>query len=1602
MAKKIQKKIATALTRRRTQLETTTAVDDWKTLIKASGFNIIIPTLDSIQINMEQYQNATPERLQDLFNMIVDILKREYFDQQQNRSKLKNHLVNIHHNIHNSTNVIEKKTILVQYFKLNEKSLTLLFINTQLELAIKFSRLLICVVGRLVKDALNLPENQYDNDNIVNLIEELNEIHPNLSGACQEWFEEEYHSYKPNAEDEVILTKEQDNEDLDDLLTEPLTEIVIEQQGLDENDIIEELLIELHDEEPVFSRSLLDFFSKAQPIINLSNSTITKSALRKAYLKMNNMLMPELELKEKYTKKRFREFIIQVINHKINIPGSAEIYDLGTIRKTCKQVALELSAIFLLCKQIKQIRANHQSFLDEISNLTDSDELTTLESFIKRKLQAPLYLKIKKRVKNIINYKDYGSSCKTFTIDCIRYLKMLLTQPIYENSIVATIKVDYPSIIEPISLDDLSHVKACVTKLDQYTAKKVIKNECSYLLHTLAFDQELALHLQSVFMLCTADLNDIITYLLEPLENQTISNLIQRANDMSLSSEPLKVMLANSEFSAVKMQVLEYQKQLRELGKLRLKAIQPIENVGINDRIDQTHHKIVNLQSNLGVIFDLISAIEVLPSDQIPDDLKVIVDEIKRHLSEVNAKLIYLNNIADDFGKDKAKVKPSDIFLYRISRGDFFHQQDHDILKNTVIAMIFSVPSLELIEAINVYFDTYSNEQKIECISFVESYIESDTLHSLFSAVNPKNNKFYQNLMTLVSLADSENISTQRLIRLIENSVTQRKQRFDTLILKIKNNELTREQLVRRINTISDKLQENSIHVIKLEDYFLEISHIMNAQNFDNFTALEQTKLFNSFNVISGFCNDEPSYQQQFSKLKRNLNVVLLKKPTEPHLQKPIKTVSKFEPKSCLLDLVRNAIDNASNLPLYDKTLVLFINIIESEFAKLFTEIDISELRDLNWTFDGKRLSSGLNPRSPNVLNYHSQFELVTQYIGIICFYHFDSNYKLVEHGTVDVVKSYYKFIENALVKALETKAPTTAFILFKAIQNSPIKRLALSSSKAEEYYLSYLSKTKESQVNITKLFREESVLPTLSFIQQMIVFSYKKSSGSEFEHLSNAGRSLRYFMYKKEQINNNTYVQTNLKAEIDYVLNSLQLLPNGKIDSVNLQRLLFKSSTNLKPDNTKKYNLTEFKTPNELVKYLAMCRTRSVDYHFASQNPEKDIYDWLQSMIKADTRFNSFTDSIEILFLIDEINRHQNRVYKQFHNDLINILTIYHRRVSKILKSENDADKKTLELFFVQLNKLKRLQVYSDDSSTGFDLFSNEQKVQGLIKKMRDQHRLYLSMQEQFEKHRSQSAYSQLLADVLSGNTQKSLTLPVEHDEHLQSTSDTLLPDNEYDIPSAEPEHPSRIGINKTMSFTSQDQASILDLFNTEELKAEFLKAFPWAIQVDTLDKLKNFQFDPHINLLGTPRLFEAPLQLAVMKLVLVAMDSLGKIAGFTGQLTLQNFDRINEIICQLKWLTGELKSFDISEPKLLGEIEAVLQEMGFKNQEFYDIQQLYNPPFEVENNPNMNGFCHLNEHLVYELTGSDYTDTLLAPTVPGSPYIEKISQIHINHEKT
>ncbi|MCS5711058.1 hypothetical protein [Candidatus Berkiella aquae] len=1584
MAKPIQKKIAMALIQKKQRAthDFDPSYNTWQTMLHESDIADLIPSLNELQIDIQK-QSTSPTQLQELFQTMIHYLKTNYFDNKSNDIALNNYLNSLSHEVESTKNANET---FESFFQINKRHISLIYINSQPTLSICFSKLIVNVLSRQIKDSLGILPSQHDNDNICNLLKEFSELCPYLQKKSSQWLEEQSNAYSEKTTTSIAdISIDDIKSSLATLMLMPPDEIAALTQS--------EILGKDHS----FRKDVLHYHANSEPAVTLlMPEMLNKTVITKTYRKLHNKLTKELRLQPS-EQQHLQQFIIEVIYCRLNNISKPPYYTFKKVQKLCNRQLKVQKQIIKLCQEVERQRYLINTFIEQINTLPVSNEIAILNEFFRKQLQSPLYLKINNTLNRVIKYKRF-KSYKMFVIDLLQYIKILITYPILESSLILQLSMEHTSLPIPLSNDDLQRITKAVKKLEKNSSVQAIKRECSYLLHTTVYHKELITNLQQLQSLIETDFKDTITYFLEPVSDPELLHLVKGVNETTSSLTQIQEIIEHDGISEIKVNLLAYQQYLRVLGKARLQAIQDPSNETINQRITGSYQAIELLHERLKVIIDLIDLVENIPEANLMPGIKEQLSNIKVYSTDIKEYFTYISHIAHEFGH--LKVDPKDIFLLRITRGDFFRKKDHDILETATIALLFRISPFAIIDGIIAQFNHYDNEQRQESLYFVQNYLKSDTQSLLFSAINPDKSEFYNKLLIFINLAKQNSFQTDKLDSLINAKIVEKQKYFLHMSTMLEDQSLSKDYLIRRINTISQKLKENDFYITKLDEYLSEISKILDNENFTNFNQNEKFQLLETFNSLNEQCDTLPYYQQSFNKLRQKLQTILTSKNNES-TKKPDTTINKPIAYS-LFELINNSVEEISNEALYDKMLKKFIKNVESEFTKAFSTIDISELRELSWYGDEQRIQQGLNPNAPAIRNYQQLQELATYFIRFAIFYQISSDNTPVPYAKLEQIKPVYYFFQSALIKALELKAITTASILFKAIQTPTIRRLKLSSTEAETVYRQYLSKTKEAQINLAKMFRSNNVLPLLSFIQQKLMFIYKKNYGSQFEHLSNIGRTLVEFEKKKE------FIQNKILDGIDYFEQFKSFLSQlGVITSESLQvnvekanKLLTVRSQDVKRDPTKKVSLNELKTISNLKKYLFQCHSHSVYYQLSDTNSEKAIIEWIHSIIKSDTRFMHFADSIDVIFLIKSINEIQGNSYKRLLPDLTVILTEYHKMIADILKFNNIEKAKPLEHFFGQYLKNMKLREFKDEEASG--LFSQNNKIKELLSKIDDQYRTYQNIQAQLEKEKSQQAYSQLLEDVLAGVSKRTLQLPTDNVSQNTGTTKNLLPENEYDIPSAEPEHPDRIGINRTMSFTTSEQKSVLSLFNTDELKKEFIAAFPWALQYDNLDKLDEASFDMTPNLLGTPTLYSTQLQLASMEFVLLAMDALGKIAGFSGDLTIQNFDRISDIINQLQWLTIQLQSDNVNESQLLLQIDENLQEMNFRNNEFFDMQQLYNPPFSVESNPNMNGFCHINEHLVHQLTGIPYDISMLAPNTPDSPYIEKINELFIEDRKS
>jgi len=155
----------------------------------------------------------------------------------------------------------------------------------------------------------------------------------------------------------------------------------------------------------------------------------------------------------------------------------------------------------------------------------------------------------------------------------------------------------------------------------------------------------------------------------------------------------------------------------------------------------------------------------------------------------------------------------------------------------------------------------------------------------------------------------------------------------------------------------------------------------------------------------------------------------------------------------------------------------------------------------------------------------------------------------------------------------------------------------------------------------------------------------------------------------------------------------------------------------------------------------------------------------------------------------------------------------------------------------------------------------------------------------------------------------------------------------------------------------------------------------------METIDKLENallHHINVTLNLVGAKYPLSALLQLSLTQYVLLSLDTLGKLAAYTGNKAIENFDRIHSVTTKLSETTKLLQADNHPdfEKKLSEKVAQEIHALANLNRTL------------PEPNPVMNGFCHINERLAHLLLNITYERSILTPSQPHSPYREEIDK--------
>jgi len=568
-------------------------------------------------------------------------------------------------------------------------------------------------------------------------------------------------------------------------------------------------------------------------------------------------------------------------------------------------------------------------------------------------------------------------------------------------------------------------------------------------------------------------------------------------------------------------------------------------------------------------------------------------------------------------------------------------------------------------------------------------------------------------------------------------------------------------------------------------------------------------------------------------------------------------------------------------------------------------------------------------------------------------------------------------------------------------LRHPAVARLKLSKSERVELRSKYFDDIKNKQDILGKLIQEKDSVPFLILTLIDMATEYKKKYTNEFEKRIAIGKKISV-MYEKIQIakSRNT-ILSDIASQTAYIMQSNQLCltpvlaDDILLDEDRIIDMLSEASEYIKPKEFKSYKINEFTSLADLKKHLAYCQKRMEDFHLSEKNPEKSIIEYLMQVIKNDSNMMFFQDSLQILDLIGLIHLSMGREYKNFDSYLDQVLSAYQDKASALLKDKQQQRSSVLGHFFSVYSKYHKIKTFRESQVSSLNPFSARRHLKETIAALDKYLRYYKKLLAMSKEREVQKTYSDLLTKVLTGDKQD----PVIHFGPSQQTetqeSASLLPDTEFPVPQAEPEHPDYIGINRTMNFNPDaQQRSIFELFDTTELKSDFRSAFPWSADIDSLFKLENSIADPSLNLLVTDQLVAPDLQIAVIDFVLLSLDILGKIAGFNGDLAIRNFTTIKNVTDGLQEITESLSIPIFDEAKFRAHLNEMTLSLSDLNQDLIEMIQSHDPLCPAQQNPAMNDFCHINEHLTHQLMGIPYQKSVLSPLTPDSQILNKMSE--------
>lgn len=1258
-----------------------------------------------------------------------------------------------------------------------------------------------------------------------------------------------------------------------------------------------------------------------------------------------------------------------------------------------EEVITEMKTLFHACENITQ---SISEFFDKLNQTSSSEEVRHLKENYEQRIYSEEYLNIKKHLSTLLSQGTYSQQDE-FIIKLLNYVKTSVMLLPHENLAIIKFLLANDSLLKPYTFADILEICTQLKTIVKLSSSLEIQKDTRFIIYLLMINATSMQQEEECKKLDNVDMTDLKNKSLQLIENSP--QLIEALRTNVKQSENNKnIRITQDELHQLSQNINDYQNLLHQYAKER------IQFIVTNDvsQIKQLHHLHLKLMHHFTLANDVLTIEKRLQSlsNDFPENMQEQVAEISKNLTSLTKSLDETQQSLSNLGHEKFDSKFT--LLTHLVNGTFFNEKEHDKLHAATYTFHSIFNPIELLNGIIRYFTQYASSSQKECLLFLKSFLMLDTNNAFIPGIDKKN-EFIDKIemiceQALLFASDNQSIIdlTQEISDIIANKITNKRNAFVAYLNEITTGKISNSMLIRTINTINHNFAKKKPDPIAIDECCAIVNAILASPNFISNDIEHNMSLEEG---IEKFClklEHIAEYQPQASFVRKNL------KDNDKQTKLPSSSDSSMQPFTHyeLTQLFADIAHNKMSVMEYEKSLENFVTAFRLDFTALFSQVDLSELRDLAWKKDKVGISNGLLPQAPSVRKFYQHHYLLVKFFTLSILNEFGSG-KFVPRESIFEVKRIHEFVERAILVAIDHGAVSTMITLELALRNSAIARLNLSKPEQLALRSKYFDDLKTTQDLLGKLMQEKDSIPFLPLALKDMTIEYTKKYPNEFEKRVCIGKKMSVMNEKIQTAKSRNTKLSDIGKQITYLMQNNQLTsPSILTDDILLNEdrvhdLANNASEYIKPKEFKSYNIHSFESLAELKKHLIYCQKRMKDFHLSEKNPEKSIIEYMLQSIKNDSNMVHFQDSLQILDLIGQINLSQSREYKNYESYLAQILSAYQDKAAALLKGKQLEHSNTLAHFFSIYTKYHKIKDFRENQVTTLNPFSAKRHLKEVIAALDKYLRYYKKLLAMSKEREVQKTYSELLTKVLTGDKQD----PVIHFGPAQQvetqTQTSLLPDTEFPVPQAEPEHPDYIGINRTMNFNPDTlQRSIFELFETYELKNDFRSAFPWSADIDCIYKLENSVADPTLNLLITDQLVAPEIQIAVIDFILLSLDILGKIAGFNGDLTIRNFTTIKNVTDGLQEITDLLSIPLFDEEKFRTHLNEMTLSLSDLNQDLLEMINSRDPLCPAQENTAMSEFCHLNEHLTHQLMGIPYEKSMLSPLSSDSPVFSKMSE--------